>query len=295
MNLLQGIYYVEVITVINQKGGVGKTTIVSNLGAALAEKKRRVLAIDLDPQGTLTSCTLPSHNGPGTAELLGYTASNDPDEEPIAARSIPVFSHEYGMDVTRSHDLHMFLIEERLRASHMGLTNLSIRLEDIEDQYDYVLIDSPPNFGVLTINGIYAADWILVAMQPTKEALESLKLLKKTIKDAKKQKPSLQVIGSTVSLYNKQTNIAQSALECLEEDNYFPFVKTLRYSTAFQTAFAMQRPMITHEPKHPGTDDVRDLASAVIDATNSQPIETITQTIIPPKTAEIRAELEIAI
>jgi chromosome partitioning protein len=277
----------EVITVINQKGGVGKTTVVSNLGAALAEQKMRVLAIDLDPQGTLTACTLSSHKGLGTAELLGYTLSPDPDEEPILAELIPVYSRDYGMDVTSSHDLNMFLIEERLRVSHMGLTNLSLRLEHLEELYDYVLIDSPPNFGVLTINGIYAADWILVATQPTKEALDSLKLLKKTIKDARKQNPALQILGTAVSLYNKQTSIAQTALQVLEEDPYFPFVKTLRFTTAFQAAFAMKRPMIHHDPKHPATEDVRSLAAAVIAATSTNKIQTLTGTIKARSASEV--------
>jgi len=273
----------EVITVVNQKGGVGKTTIVANLGAALAEQNKRVLAIDLDPQGTLTACTLSSHKGLGTAELLGYTLNPDPEEEPVAAELIPVYSRDYKIDVTSSHDLNMFLIEERLRASHMGLANLSLRLEGLEELYDYVLIDSPPNFGVLTINGIYAADWILVATQPTKEALDSLKLLKKTIKDAKKQNPSLQILGAAVSLYNKQTSVAQTALDVLEKDPYFPFVKTLRYTTAFQAAFAMKRPMIFHDSKHPGTEDVRALAAAVMASTSSNRIETLTGTFEAPK------------
>lgn len=191
----------KVIAIANQKGGVGKTTTAINLGAGLASKGKRVLLVDIDPQGNTTS-------GVGVRKpsvkrcMYDVLVSGIPletvilptevDNLWIAPASIQLAGAEIELVPSMSR-------EEKLR-QHM---------QTIRNQYDYVLIDCPPSLGLLTVNALTAADSILVPIQCEYYALEGLSQLVNTIKLVQRHlNKSLQLEGALLTMYDPRTNLA---------------------------------------------------------------------------------------
>lgn len=192
-----------VIALANQKGGVGKTTTSINLGACLADKRQRVLLIDLDPQGNATS-------GLGIEKQQIKQSIYDVliDDDTMLKDIIQPSSHP-GLDIAPT--------TIALSGAEVELTNLMARetrlkdsFGDVRDQYDFILIDCPPSLGLLTINAFTAADSVLIPVQSEYYALEGLSQLQNTIGLVKKHfNPQMKVEGVLLTMYDKRTNLGQ--------------------------------------------------------------------------------------
>lgn len=195
----------KVVSLVNQKGGVGKTTTAINLGASLAAAERRVLVVDLDPQANATS----GMGFPKDAErsiydvLLGGTAL---------------------ADIVRETDLPMLHLAPSsvdLVAAELELSNAEDRamrlkkaLEPIRDRYDYILIDSPPSLGLLTVNGLAAADAVLVPLQCEYFALEGVSQLMRTLEQVREAlNPDLEIEGIALTMYDDRINLARQVAQ----------------------------------------------------------------------------------
>ena len=186
-----------VIALANQKGGVGKTTTSVNLGACLADAGKKVLLIDLDPQGNATS-------GLDIDESVYDVLINDVDLKNVILPS----SHQ-GLDIVPT--------TIALSGAEVELTNLMARetrlkdaFGDVKDEYDYILIDCPPSLGLLTINAFTACDSILIPVQSEYYALEGLSQLLNTIKLVRKHfNSALKIEGVLLTMYDKRTNLGQ--------------------------------------------------------------------------------------
>lgn len=192
-----------VIALANQKGGVGKTTTSVNLGACLADLGKRVLLIDLDPQGNATS-------GLGIEKRQIEKSVYDVliDEETMLKDVIQPSSHP-GLDIAPT--------TIALSGAEVELTNLmarETRLKDsfgtVRDDYDFILIDCPPSLGLLTINAFTAADSVLIPVQSEYYALEGLSQLQNTINLVKRHfNPRMKIEGVLLTMYDKRTNLGQ--------------------------------------------------------------------------------------
>lgn len=192
-----------VIALANQKGGVGKTTTSVNLGACLADLGKRVLLIDLDPQGNATS-------GLGIEKRQIEKSVYDVliDEETMLKDVIQPSSHP-GLDIAPT--------TIALSGAEVELTNLmarETRLKDsfgtVKDDYDFILIDCPPSLGLLTINAFTAADSVLIPVQSEYYALEGLSQLQNTINLVKRHfNPRMKIEGVLLTMYDKRTNLGQ--------------------------------------------------------------------------------------
>jgi chromosome partitioning protein len=199
----------RVIAIANQKGGVGKTTTAVNLSAALAEARRRVLLIDLDPQGnaTMASGVDKREVRPNGCEVLL--------EETDAASAIVPTSAGYDLlpgngDLTAAEIKLMDALarEHRLRE----------QLAPIRDRYQYILIDCPPSLHLLTINALTAADGVIVPMQCEYFALEGLSALTETIRAVKARlNPKLEIEGILRTMYDVRNNLANQVSAQLSE------------------------------------------------------------------------------
>ncbi|MGC8971079.1 MAG: ParA family protein [bacterium] len=200
----------KIIAVANQKGGVGKTTTVINLGFALSELGKKVLLVDADPQGNTTSGVSRERNiKPSLYETLIYD---------VPVRDIVYPLRDGGSSIRDNIDLipsHLDLagVEVELVSAFLRELRLKNVLDPIRDEYDYIFIDCPPSLGLLTINALSASEYILIPLQCEYYALEGISQLLRTIDLIKKGlNPKLEILGVLLTMYNR-TILAQQVLE----------------------------------------------------------------------------------
>ncbi|HCM26421.1 MAG: chromosome partitioning protein [Treponema sp. GWB1_62_6] len=195
---------------VNQKGGVGKTTSAINIGAYLADAGKSVLLVDFDSQANLTSGVGADGAKPGSYQLLSGAATLEEAVQQTSVRGLFV--------VPASIDLSgaaVELVEQKDRDFY-----LKRALEPASGRYDYVLIDCPPSLGVLTLNGLIAADAVLIPLQCEYYALEGLSLLLQTVKRIQKNlNPELDVGGIFFTMYDQRTRLAQDVVR--QVSSYF--------------------------------------------------------------------------
>ncbi len=191
------------IVFVNQKGGVGKTTSVINLGAYLARAGKRVLLVDFDPQANLTSGVGGAKKAKGAYEVIsGQTTMRDI----IKPTKVPgLFLAPSSIDLSGAT---VELVDKEGRDHY-----LKNALALVKDEYDFVLIDCPPSLGVLTLNGLSAADEVLIPLQCEYFALEGLPLILQTIQLVQKgMNTRLKIAGILFTMYDSRTRLAQDVV-----------------------------------------------------------------------------------
>jgi chromosome partitioning protein len=203
-----------VIAVANQKGGVGKTTTTANLGAALARQRRRVLLIDMDPQGNLTSAVGVSKKTEHTVAeaLLDYQAA------------LPRMHVENGQADADGGSLDVAPATLSLAGAEAALMNKLGREQRLRDQlarnaaeYDVVLIDTPPSLGLLTINALVAADRVLIPTEARFFSLQGLQMIEESIEEVLYLNPRLKIIGILLSKLDRRLREEKQVSDYLRE------------------------------------------------------------------------------
>ena len=201
-----------VISIVNQKGGVGKTTTAVNLGAFLAKKRKKVLIIDLDPQGNATS-------GYGFEKSTLENTVYDllVNEEDIA--NVIANTNVKNVDMCPTN-INLAGAEVELVSAISRETILKRALEPVLDKYDYIIIDCPPSLGLLTINALTACEGVIVPIQGEYYALEGLAQLVDTINMIKKKlNPVIGIMGVVITMHDRRTQLTKQVVE--EVQKYF--------------------------------------------------------------------------
>lgn len=248
-----------IISVVNQKGGVGKTTTAVNLAAALSEVGKFVLLVDLDPQGNATSGLGIKYrelqNGLYHA-LMGQVRVHDvvANTSHAGLRVVPATPDLAGANV------ELVNIDGRER-------KLSDLLTEVKHAYDYVLIDCPPSLGILTLNGLVAADHILIPVQAEYYALEGLGQLLKTVELVKENiKPELNVLGAVVTMFDSRNKLSEEVLDELYK--FFPnniFRSVIPRTVRLAEAPSFGKSIFHYEPKGKGAKAYERLSREVLD------------------------------
>lgn len=202
----------KIIAITNQKGGVGKTTTAVNLGAFLAKKRKKVLIIDLDPQGNATS-----GYGFDKTELENTVYDLLVNEEDISTVIASTSVKNVDMCPT---NINLAGAEVELVSAISRETILRRAIEPVLDKYDYIIIDCPPSLGLLTINALAACEGVIVPIQGEYYALEGLTQLIDTINMIKKKlNPSIGILGVVITMHDRRTQLTKQVVE--EVQKYF--------------------------------------------------------------------------
>jgi chromosome partitioning protein len=251
----------RVIAFANQKGGVAKTTTTLNLGVALVEKGMRVLAIDLDPQGNLT-----------------MSQGWNPDE--IERSMFDVLVHRLPItEIIRTQELDVGVASIDLAGAELALSSMIGReralekaLVPIKDSYDFILIDTPPSLGLLTINAFVAANGVIVPVQCEYLSLRGLVQLENTLSMIRENlNPQVEIQGILATMFDKRLLHSREAVEILKE-NFGDLVlqtkirKTVRYAEAPVKGMSVLR----YDPTGEAAGMYRDLAKEVLDGASAR-------------------------
>jgi chromosome partitioning protein len=250
---------VHVFAIVNQKGGVGKSTTSVNLAACLGDLGKDVLLIDLDPQGNATSGFGLNKN---QRELCIYNALLE--GVPLAEIIEPVgVEHVFAVPAT----IQLAGAEIELVSAMSRESKLKTVVEPVKKDFDYVIIDCPPSLGLLTINALTAADALLIPIQCEYYALEGLSKLLDSVRLVKTHlNPALEIFGVAMTMYDSRTRLAQQVVDEVRdffEDKVFETLipRTVRLSEA--PSFG--QPVTLYDPMGKGADAYRSLAKEVID------------------------------
>lgn len=254
----------RIIAIANQKGGVGKTTTTVNLAACLANAGKKVLLIDIDPQGNSTS-------GLGIdkrrCEKTVYDCLiNEERMEDVAIQT----QYENLFVCPSNLDLSGAEIE---LISVMGRENrLKQSLENVKDDFDYILIDTPPSLGLITINTLTAANSVLIPIQCEFYALEGVSQLVETIKRIKKSlNPNLYIKGIVMTMYDARTNLATQVVD--EVKRFFPqkvYSTIIPRNVRISESPGFGRPVIYYDASSKGAQAYEELAQEIIENEKSE-------------------------
>ena len=187
------------VVVANQKGGVGKTTTVINLGTALALAEKRVLIVDMDPQGNATSGL--GFDGSSKKSVYNPLMGLGTLEENIVETATPFLFLSPSSDEMQGFEVEVYENKERAFL-------LKRALQKVRDRFDYVFIDTPPSLGFVTVNALVAADLLLVPLQAEYYALEGLSQLMRTVQEVQRvYNPSLELQGIVITMADERTNL----------------------------------------------------------------------------------------
>lgn len=216
-----------VISVANNKGGVGKTTTTLNVGAALADLDCRVLLVDLDPQASLTIYMGydPASFTRNTYHLMTRRAT--PAEILCTGR------HTFLDLLPASIDLASAEIE--ISAAFSREFILKEQLEKVSDFYDVVLVDNMPSLGVFTVNSLMASDFVLVPVEPTYLAYKGLEMISNTIAEVRRYNTKLEMLGTVITMVDERTRHSRDIMQQIRE-NYPVFEPPIRRSVKFADA-----------------------------------------------------------
>lgn len=249
----------RVIAMVNQKGGVGKTTSTVNLGAALAEYGQRVLLVDFDPQGALSvALGVPAHE-------LDRTVYNLLMDEDCAAADVIVATRVPGLDLIPSN------ID--LSAAEVALVNevarehaLARALAGVIDDYDFIFIDCQPSLGLLTINALTAANGVIIPLECEYFALRGVKLLTDTVTKVQgRLNPRLELIGVLATMYDARTLHTREVLERVVDafgDQTFHTV--ISRTIKFPDATVAGEPITVFAPSSAAAEAYRQLARELL-------------------------------
>jgi chromosome partitioning protein len=250
----------RVIAIANQKGGVGKTTTIINLGAALAELGRKILLIDLDPQAALSVGF-----GINSYELEESIYNALVDSDNTSLESVIHYEIRPNLDLVPSN-IDLAAAEMELIAAIGREYILKEILEPIRERYDYVLIDCAPSLSLLTINALTASDSVLIPLQCEYLALRGMRTLIEVIeKVQKKLNPSLKILGILGTMYNARTIHAKEVIAEVRSvfgDKVFDVV--IHSSIRFAEAPVVHKPILEYASTHPGAVAYRILAEVIV-------------------------------